>query len=81
MSTHTDSVSTTHHEDGSYTTVSEITYTPPTRNEKIVAGAVLGALVLAPTAPLLFIVALEKAEYLNEKRKEKKAARKALKSV
>lgn len=75
MRAHTDTVTTVYNEDGSWTTTSEVTNYPASKKEKALAGTLLGAMVLAPLAPLLTVVALEKWDDTKEKRRLKKAAK------
>lgn len=51
---HTDSITTVHHDDGSWTESTEITYFPTTKAEKATGMAVLGALTVIGLAPVIW---------------------------
>ena len=76
MRAYTDYETVSYNEDGSWTTKSEITTYPPTKQEKILAATLMGAVIIAPLVPLGFFVLADK---LEARREAKKAAK--LKSV
>lgn len=78
MSNHTDSSIVEYHEDGSRTVTTVETYYPPTKGQQIAAWTTLGAVVLAPLAPLAMLVGVEKWE---ARKARKEAEAKKLKSV
>lgn len=72
MRSHTDSVETTYHEDGSWTTTSQVTNFPATKTEQAIAWtALVGTLV----APFALIGAAAWWENRYERREAKKAAK------
>lgn len=76
MRAYTNSSVVEHHEDGSWTEKSEITHYPASNAQKATAVLGLGAIVLAPLAPLLIVVGLEKADEYRAKRRAKREAKK-----
>lgn len=70
---HVDSITVQHHDDGSYTETSEITYYPPTAQRKAAAWLALGGLVVAPFTPLILAAGVGKWRDLKERSAAKKA--------
>jgi hypothetical protein len=81
MRAHTNTSTVVYHEDGSWTETNEITHYPATTAQKATGLLVLGAVVVAPLVPVLTVVSMEKAVELKDKYRNKRAAKKALKSV
>jgi len=77
MRNHTDSAIVEYNEDGSRTVTTVETIYPATKAQQATAVLGLGAIILAPLAPLALIVASEKLE----ERRARKAEAKKLKSV
>lgn len=69
---HTDSMITVHHDDGSWTETTEITYFPTTKAEKATGVAVLGALGLIALAPAIWAGA---EEWRNARRLKRELAK------
>lgn len=77
MRNHTDSAIIEYNEDGSRTVTTVETIYPATKAQQAAAWTGLGAIILAPLAPLVLIAGLEKWE----ERKARKAEAKKLKAV
>lgn len=75
--THTDSITTEYHEDGSYTETSVQTITPMSKTQQGLAIGGVALLAVAPVLPLLALAALEKFEDKRQARKDRKAAKKS----
>lgn len=69
---HTDSIVTVHHDDGSWTESTEITYFPTTKAEKATGLAVLGALTVIGLAPVAWAAADEWRQARRLKRQNAK---------
>lgn len=69
MSTHTDSQIIEHHDDGSWTTTTVVTETPATKKQQAVAITVLVGLCVAPFTPILAVVAAERWDKFQARRK------------
>jgi hypothetical protein len=72
--TRTNSVVVTHHEDGSWTEQTDITYLPPTTSDKLAMAGILGAGVLFALSPVVFAG----YDLYQEKREARKARKAAL---
>jgi len=73
MSTHTDSQLIEHHDDGSRTTTTVVTSYPATKTQQAVAIGALSALALAPIAPLLIVIGLEKWDARRARKRKLKS--------
>jgi hypothetical protein len=71
--TRTNSVVVTHHDDGSWTEQTDITYLPPTVSDKLAMAGILGAGVLFALSPV-FIASYDVLQERREARKARKAA-------
>jgi hypothetical protein len=77
MSKRIDSHIIEHNEDGTWVETTVVHGRPATTKEKATAWTVLGAVCIAPFAPLVALIAIEKWEA----RRDRKEAAKKLKSV
>lgn len=77
MSTRTDSHVVEHHDDGTWTETIVVHGRPATKKEKATAWTILGAVCIAPFAPLVLAIGYDRWE----QRRARKEAAKKLKSV
>jgi len=73
MRSYTDTATTVHHEDGSWTETTEITYYPASKKQKATTLFALAALMVAPAVPILTVASAEKAVQLREKYRARRA--------
>lgn len=69
---HTDSITTVHHDDGSWTESTEITYFPTTKAEKATGVAVMVSLAVIGLAPVAWAAADEWRQARRLKRESAK---------
>lgn len=77
MRSYTDHSSVTHHEDGSWTETTEVTYYPASSKQKAAAALALVGIIVAPAVPILTIVSVEKATQLREKYRARRNSKKS----